>query len=284
MTTTLPDIQKTPDTRNISIDEVGVCGVQIPLRMMTRDGGTQNTIASVEMAVSLPASVKGTHMSRFTQVMNEALGEDSVLDHAKVFALVKNIALRLDAHRAALTLRFPYFLPRKAPVTDNVGLAPYQAGIEVIFDRHIKESFFHRTSVQVSGQTCCPCSKEISDFDAETGRGQGAHSQRGIISLTVDNLPNSLVWFEELIDVCEKSFSAPSYPILKREDERAATMAAYNNPTFVEDVIRNVEVQLRSEEWKFKISRADVTVRNLETIHFHDAYARNRIELADENL
>lgn len=259
--TTLPDIQKTPDQRGIEIDQVGVCDLSYPIVVLDRENQRQQAAATISMSVNLPHHFKGTHMSRFLQVLARHQGEMTMRTLPEILHELKQ---RLDAEAAHIEIEFTYFLQRTAPVS---GLkAPMDYRCAFIGESSASgDDFVLRVAVPVS--TLCPCSKMISDY--------GAHNQRGYVTISVRTKPAAdgpwqMLWIEELIDVAEKSASAPIYPLLKRTDERFVTMQAYDNPVFVEDVVRNVAARLRDDE---RISWFEVRAVNHESIHNHSAFA-----------
>ncbi|MES2570585.1 MAG: GTP cyclohydrolase FolE2 [Verrucomicrobiota bacterium] len=259
--TELVDIQKTPDVRGIEIDQVGVCDLTYPIVVLDRDNQRQQAAAQIAMSVNLPHHFKGTHMSRFLQVLAKHQGEMTM---RTVPTILQELRQRLDAEAAHIEVEFTYFLLRTAPVS---GLkAPMDYRCTFIGESNGDEDdFILRVSVPVS--TLCPCSKMISDY--------GAHNQRGYVTISVRMNRNAsgeyqMIWIEELIAVAEKSASAPIYPLLKRTDERFVTMQAYDNPVFVEDVVRNVAGFLRDDE---RIAWFEVRAVNHESIHNHSAFA-----------
>jgi GTP cyclohydrolase I len=258
----LEDVQDRPDDRGIALDEVGVSGVHYPISVLDRNQAKQDTIAEVSLSVALPANRKGAHLSRFIEVLHREAGE---LTQRTIPTLLADLQRRLDAPRASLRVTFPYFLPRVAPVTGATALMDYQCAFTAVMDAE-RMAFVLTVCVPVT--SVCPCSKAISDY--------GAHNQRG--SITVDVVPIleadgdlALVWIEELIETAEAAASSPVYPLLKRRDERHVTMAAYNKPVFVEDMVRTVATQLRQDE---RIERFEVRAHNDESIHNHAAFAR----------
>jgi GTP cyclohydrolase I len=273
-TTTLPaprkdlaDIQKTPDTRGIPINQVGICDLTYPVTVLDRDNQRQQATAEISLSVDLPHHFKGTHMSRFLQVLARHQGEVTM---RTLPALLHELRQRLDAESAHIEVAFTYFLQRTAPVS---GLkAPMDYRCTFIGEASgSSDDFLLRVAVPVS--TLCPCSKLISDY--------GAHNQRGYIHITVRPRKDAsgerhLVWIEELVEVAEKSASAPIYPLLKRTDERHVTMQAYDNPVFVEDVVRNVAGQLRDDP---RLAWFEVRAVNHESIHNHSAFAVVRMDL-----
>jgi GTP cyclohydrolase I len=257
----LADMQKTSDTRGIAIDQVGVCDLMYPIFVLDRQNQRQQVAAKISMSVSLPHHFKGTHMSRFLEVLAHHQGE---LTMRTMPEILHELKLRLDAESAHIEVEFTYFLQREAPVSGLKAPMDYRC-IFIGESNGGSDDFVLRVCVPVS--TLCPCSKEISDY--------GAHNQRGYVTISVrtrrtDAGAWDLVWIEELIDVAEKSASAPIYPLLKRIDERHVTMQAYDNPVFVEDVVRNIARILRDDA---RITWFEVRVVNQESIHNHSAFA-----------
>ena len=279
----LPDIQKTPDTRGVAIQAVGVSGIRVPIRLKTYDQEPaipQHTVAEFSMGVYLDHTVKGTHMSRFSQVLMEFLTrKDALVEDFNIASLHEEVCNRLFSPEADIKAKFAYFVTQYAPETKTVGIAPVEVVLEIAGSIVAP---IETTTVIVHGKTVCPCSREISEFDDLTGKGKGAHAQRSTITLSVSHDPKFFIKFEDLIAVAQKSFSSPVYPVLKRPDERAVTMSAYDNPKFVEDVIRDVVVNLRAWNQQQPSSGAHwftVRVENAESIHYHDAYAELTGEL-----
>ncbi len=258
----LPDMQKTPDTRGVQIDQVGICDLTYPIVVLDRDNQRQQATATIAVSVSLPHHFKGTHMSRFLEVLAQHQGEITMRTLPVILSELKK---RLAAPSARLEVEFTYFLQRKAPVSGLSAPMDYRCTF-VGESGEDGERFSMRVKVPVS--TLCPCSKVISDY--------GAHNQRGYVTMTIrpkrDEAGDGwrMVWIEELVEVAELSASAPIYPLLKRVDERHVTMQAYDNPVFVEDVVRNVAGRLRADE---RIASFEVRAVNLESIHNHSAFA-----------
>ena len=255
------DVQSRPDTRGMPLDQVGVRDIRCPITVLDRAAEKQHTIASISLAVSLPHHFKGTHMSRFIEILDGHRGE---LTMRTMPALLSELRRRLDAERARVEVRFPYFLRRAAPVSGASALMDYQCWF-VGEGSEADASFV--LGVEVPVTSLCPCSKEISEY--------GAHNQRGHIGieLCTSNQPTThddIVWIEELVQIAESSSSAPVYPLLKRIDERHVTMQAYDNPVFVEDMVRNVAVRLQADP---RIAWFVVKAVNQESIHNHNAYA-----------
>jgi GTP cyclohydrolase IB len=256
----MKDVQNSPDLRGIDINQVGVCDLTYPISVVDRANERQQCAATISLSVSLSHYFKGTHMSRFLEVL---AAHDEVTVRS-VPSILHSLKKRLDAESAQMEIAFTYFLQRRAPVS---GLsAPMDYRCTFIGESNgTSNDFLLRVRVPVG--TLCPCSKEISDY--------GAHNQRGYVTITVrtrtlhDGSWDSL-WIEELIEIAEKSASAPIYPLLKRTDERHVTMQAYDNPVFVEDVVRNAATQLNADP---RIVWFSVETINHESIHNHSAFA-----------
>jgi GTP cyclohydrolase I len=251
--TSLPDIQKTPDTRNIAIDKVGVRGVKFPIQVLDRAEERQHTIGNFTLTVDLPSHFKGTHMSRFLEVLNEHKREISV--HA-LPQLLRNLKERLNAEKAHVSVRFPFFMVKKAPVTEKEGMMEFECG----FDAECNGAFSAELYLKVPVATLCPCSKEISKY--------GAHNQRGWV--TVQIAFSEHIWLEEVIEMIEGSASCALFPVLKRPDEKWVTEHAYENPRFVEDMVREIALKFDDDA---RIAGYRIEVENEESIHAHNAYA-----------
>jgi GTP cyclohydrolase I len=257
----LHDVQSTRDDRGIEIDQVGVCDLRYPITVLDKKNESQHTIAQIAMSVNLPHHFKGTHMSRFLSVLNRHRGEITMRTLPVVMAELKK---KLEAQSAHVELTFPYVIEKAAPVSGEKGLMDYTCSFTADANGD-SDDFVLGVSVPVT--SLCPCSKAISEY--------GAHNQRGIVQIEIRTIKKTdgtreLVWIEELIEVAEKSASAPVYPVLKRSDERHVTMQAYDNPVFVEDIVRNVAIRLNKER---RISWFRVRVVNQESIHNHSAFA-----------
>lgn len=257
----MEDVQARRDTRGIALDMVGVKDLRYPIVVLDKQRERQHTIADISMSVGLPHHFKGTHMSRFLEVLNVHHGE---LTMRTVPRMLSDLAERLEAESAKIEVEFPYFLERAAPVSGAKGVMDYRCRF-VGQRTGNKEQFDLVVTVPVT--SLCPCSKEISDY--------GAHNQRGHIEIQVrssldDEGHPHLVWIEDLVEIAENSASAPVYPLLKRADERFVTMQAYDNPVFVEDMVRNVAARLRDDE---RIASFRVHAVNHESIHNHGAFA-----------
>lgn len=258
---TLEDVQNRPDKRGIAIDEVGIRSIRYPITVWDREQGKQTTVADVAMSVGLPADVKGTHLSRFIELLHDNADE---LTQRTLPAVLRRMQERLGSDKARLAVSFPYFMPRSAPVTGATALMDYNCSFSA---QAVGTTTTFSVRVEVPVTSVCPCSKAISDY--------GAHNQRGLITIEVwpryidDEL--ALVWIEELVEIAEASASSPVFPLLKRADERHVTMQGYDNPVFVEDMVRNVAVALGAD---FRLAGFTVEAVNDESIHNHAAYAR----------
>lgn len=256
------DMQSQADDRKIDIDQVGVSDLRSPIVVLDRKAERQSTIASLSMSVGLPHHFKGTHMSRFVEVLNLHRGE---LTMRTMPALLHDLKGKLEAESARVEVKFPYFIERSAPASGAAALMDYECWFNGESNGS-QDDFV--VGVRVPVTSLCPCSKAISDY--------GAHNQRGYISIEVRSEVDStgmpaLIWLEELVEVAERSASAPVYSLLKREDERYVTMQAYDNPVFVEDMVRNVAAQLKADS---RVSWFCVHAVNHESIHNHGAFAR----------
>lgn len=250
----LKDTQNERDDRKLAIDRVGVKNLRFPMRIRDRDQSQQHTVATVTMAVDLPHHYKGTHMSRFVEVLH-AHGRE--LTVASIAAMPQELLARLNARKAHVEMRFPYFRAKRAPITKTEGLLDYG----VIFEVNAEgEEIDYVVTVEVPVATLCPCSKAISD--------RGAHNQRGTVTLSVRF--RQPVWIEDLIEMVEASASCELYSVLKRPDEKYVTEAAYDNPVFVEDLVRSVAQKALSHK---KIKWFRVEAENYESIHNHNAWA-----------
>ncbi len=254
-TATLPDVQGSTDDRQVAIDKVGVKDVTFPVRLRTQDGGTQTTVAKINMYVALPHYKKGTHMSRFLEVLNKHTSEP--ISPEDIPHLTEAIRDRLDAEEAHFEAEFTYFIKKPAPVTGKPGLMDYQVRFECTADGKAADMVL---SVKAPATSLCPCSKEISSY--------GAHNQRCHIEAAVRT--EGMLWIEELATLLEGAASCPVFAVLKRPDERWVTEKAYENPKFVEDIIRDLAVALDAED---RIRWYSISSENFESIHSHNAYA-----------
>jgi GTP cyclohydrolase I len=270
------DIQSTPDTREVPLQKVGVKNVRYPVQVLDKNKKVQNTTASVNLFVNLPHNYKGTHMSRFIEVFHKYHTDISMNNFLE---MLEEIRTKLDAERAFGRITFPYFMEKKAPVSGSAGLMEYQCSYEGEVSPCLQPAsqscatpspkgrsplkspngakFFITIKVPVA--TLCPCSKAISEY--------GAHNQRGFVKVKV--LYSRFFWIEDVIEMIENCASTSLYSILKRQDEKYVTEHAYDNPRFVEDVVREVYLGLKQAGFKW----FNVEAETEESIHYHNAYA-----------
>ncbi|HUL97275.1 MAG TPA: GTP cyclohydrolase FolE2 [Usitatibacter sp.] len=250
----IPDVQSSPDTRRLAIDRVGIKSVRHPARIQERSGGLQHTIAHFNMYVGLPHHFKGTHMSRFVEILN---AQEREISPDTFRGMVREMVAKLEAQSGHIEMTFPYFVSKRAPVSGVASLMDY----EVTFVGEIvegRERFTLKVVVPVT--SLCPCSKEISE--------RGAHNQRSHV--TIAARIRKFLWIEELIDVAENQASSQLYGLLKRPDEKFVTENAYDNPKFVEDMVRDIAAALNADP---RIDGYVVESENFESIHNHSAYA-----------
>ncbi|MBU1240852.1 GTP cyclohydrolase I FolE2 [Myxococcota bacterium] len=257
----MEDVQNHRDHRQIPIDHVGITDINWPIIVADRENTEQHTIGSFTLSVDLPKEFKGTHMSRFVTILSDFSSEISA---DKLPVIIREMQKRLSAERAHLEVHFPYFVNKKAPVTGCKSVMDYDCAFYIEADGENLD-FILEATVPVT--SLCPCSKAVSDY--------GAHNQRGMITIKIrpERLEGddfSHIWLEDLFTIGEAAASAPIYPLLKREDERHVTMQAYDNPVFVEDMVRNAAVLLQENE---KVEWYEVTAVNDESIHKHKAFA-----------
>lgn len=252
----LKDTQNERDERKIAIDRVGVKSLRYPVEVRDKEEGSQRTVATVSLAVELPHQYKGTHMSRFVEVLNS---HGSCLDIRSMAAVPLELLDRLNSERAHVEFRFPFFRSKPAPVTKKEGMMDYEVIFEVEAVKGGEVDFMVTVLVPVA--TLCPCSKAIS--------ARGAHNQRGLVTYSV-RFKDDPVWIEDLVELVERSASCELYSLLKRPDEKEVTERAYDNPVFVEDLVRNVAARSDSHE---SITWYRVEAENFESIHNHNAYA-----------
>lgn len=252
----MADVQNMPDDREIEIDKVGVKDVKYPIIVLDRENGHQNTIATIDMYVNLPHHYKGTHMSRFVEILHEY---KNMINMKNFPEILREMKVRLDAEAAHMSVTFPYFIKKEAPVSGTPSYMEYQCGFRGSMDaKGTLKEFIVSASVPIN--TLCPCSKEISE--------RGAHNQRGITRVEVNT--RKFFWIEDLINTVEKCASSDIYSILKREDEKFITEHAFDNPRFVEDVVRDIAERLSRDT---NVRWFAIEAENFESIHNHSAYA-----------
>ena len=250
----IEDVQSTEDKRHLDIDQVGIRSIKHPVIVKDKQGGVQHTIANFNMYVHLPHKFKGTHMSRFVEILNEnkdPISVDSFED------ISKQMISRLEARSCDLEMTFPYFINKEAPISKVKSLLDYEVSF---IGKVIEGKFINTTKVVIPVTSLCPCSKNISDY--------GAHNQRSHVTVTIKT--NDFVWIDEIIDIVEKQASSELYGLLKRPDEKYVTEKAYDNPKFVEDMVRDIASELKLHK---NIKHFIVESENFESIHNHSAYA-----------
>jgi GTP cyclohydrolase I len=251
----IPDVQGSADSRQLPINKVGIKAIRHPVQVLDKAGGVQHTVAVFNMYVGLPHNFKGTHMSRFVELLNADAREFSV---ANFESMMRDMVKRLEAETGHVEMSFPYFINKAAPVSGVKSLMDY----EVTFTGEILAGNGYRQTIKVvvPATSLCPCSKKISE--------RGAHNQRSHITVHVTT--NDFIWIEELVQMVENQASCEVYGLLKRPDEKYVTERAYDNPKFVEDMVRDVAGVLNGDP---RIDAYVVESENFESIHNHSAYA-----------
>lgn len=250
----MEDVQSSHDVREIPINRVGIKDISHPIIVQSKDGSESSSIATFSMSVGLPHDQKGTHMSRFIEMLNE---KPTVISAKNFHRMLNDMVKKLDAQSGYIEMQFPYFIEKTAPVSGVKGLMDYQVNLIGQLDNGYLDSTLE---VTIPVKSLCPCSKKISEY--------GAHNQRSHITVGINC--SSKLWLNELIVMVEAQASAELFSILKRPDEKFITERAYNNPKFVEDVVRDVANVFDNSD---KISRYYVHAENFESIHNHSAFA-----------
>ena len=250
----IEDVQSSPDTRRIAINKVGIKDIRHPVRVKDRSQGEQHTIANFNMYVYLPHNFKGTHMSRFVEILN---GHEREITVDSFKDMLHEMAERLESEAGHIEMNFPYFVNKKAPVSGVESLLDYDVTLVGEVDKG-KADMYIKVVVPVT--SLCPCSKSISD--------RGAHNQRSHVTVTVRTC--AFIWIEEIIELVEQQASCELYGLLKRPDEKYVTEKAYDNPKFVEDMVRDVAAMLNADD---RICAYTLESENFESIHNHSAYA-----------
>ncbi len=250
----LADKQSERDWRHLRIGKVGVRGLRFPIQIREKERTLQNTIATIGMFVDLPQEFKGTHMSRFIEVLN---AHGAVIHVENIRDILRSLQAKLDSATSHLEIEFPYFMSKRSPVSGGESLMDYVAR----FDAAARgDDIDFVLTVKAHVTTLCPCSKAIAKY--------GAHNQRGLVTVAVRMRKS--VWIEELVSMIESSASSELYALLKRQDEKFVTERAYENPVFVEDLVRNVALRLNANP---EVRWYKVDAENFESIHNHNAYA-----------
>jgi len=250
----MPDVQNSQDKRQIAINKVGIKDIRHPVQVKDRSGHLQHTVANFNMYVDLPHNFKGTHMSRFVEILNS---HDHEITVKSLRTMLSEMTEKLDAENGHIEMSFTYFVNKQAPASGVKSLLDY----EVTFFGDRTDGKNHVTvKVVVPVTSLCPCSKKISDY--------GAHNQRSHVTVNVKT--DDFIWIEDLIDIVEQEASCELYGLLKRPDEKVVTERAYDNPKFVEDMVRDVAARLNADE---RIRSYTLESENFESIHNHSAYA-----------
>ena len=252
----LKDIQNKKDKRGIDIQKVGVKDVQVPLLVQRKNAENQIVNAKARMSVSLDKNFKGTHMSRFIEVLND-FSKSNIFD---MYPMMENLKNKLSAKFAEVKFNFTYFIEKKAPISKITSLIGYDCFFKAKLNENNEYKFYLGVKVPVT--TLCPCSKEISD--------SGAHNQRAIIAVNITYNRDNHIWIEDIINDIEKCGSCEVYSILKRRDEKYVTEQAYKNPKFVEDVLRDVVLAIEKYD---NITSYEIEIEAFESIHNHSAWA-----------
>ena len=247
------DIQNEHDNREVPLQKVGVKGVRYPVCVLDKSKKSQNTTATVDLFVNLPHKFKGTHMSRFIEVFHK---HHSNITMQHFLEMLEEIRTKLDAEKAFGSITFPYYIQKAAPVSGAEGIMEYICSYEGEVGEKVRKFYI---TIEVPVTTLCPCSKAISEY--------GAHNQRGKVRVKL--LYKDFFWIEDVIQMIEECASSPLYTVLKRQDEKEVTEHAYDNPRFVEDVVREVYLGLK----KMNFAWFSVEAENAESIHNHNAYA-----------
>jgi GTP cyclohydrolase I len=251
----MKDTQNQRDYRNITIDKVGIKNLRYPITVLDRRNGCQDTVATINMYVDLPHEYKGTHMSRFVEILNVLRPEVSL---KKISDALDQMKKYLNAASSHIEVTFPYFIEKKAPISSSPGLMDYTCKLTGSSGPDGKIDFVSEVIVPVS--SVCPCSKEISEA--------GAHNQRGEVRLSIRF--KKFIWIEDMIELVEKSGSSEVYSVLKRVDEKYITEYGFSNPKFVEDIVRDIAIKLKEND---NVTWFSVSAENFESIHNHSAYA-----------
>jgi GTP cyclohydrolase IB len=247
------DVQKESAKHEVDIDKVGVKGVKYPIVVLDKKNKNQNTVANINMYVDLPRSFRGTHMSRFIEILDRHKGRMTFHNISPILSEMKE---KLDAKSAHLEIAFPYFIEKSAPISGQKSFMVYEC--KFVASQSDGDEFILEVNIPV--MSLCPCSKEISD--------RGAHNQRSIVTVKIKI--NGIVWIEDIVDLVEDAASSDLYALLKREDEKYVTEKAYDNPRFAEDMVRHIAVELEKIQ---QVTWFMVETENFESIHNHNAYA-----------
>ncbi len=253
----MKDVAASADTRGITVQRVGVRDVHLPILVRRKSGGFDGALARIDFGVTLPHQFRGTHMSRFVDILFQ--WRQKPISKPELEEMLRDACERLGAEHARVDVSFKYFLMKKAPTSGSESALDYDCKFEGVLSG---DEYTLTTCVEVPVTILCPCSKEISV--------RGAHSQRAVIRARTRSRPETMLWIEDLVEMLERQGSAEIFPLLKREDEKHVTEAAYDNPKFVEDVVRDVVAAFRADD---RIVWFQVECESMESIHNHAAYA-----------
>jgi GTP cyclohydrolase I len=253
----MKDVAASTDTRGITVQRVGVKDVHLPIRIRRKGAGFDSVVATVDFGVELPHHFRGTHMSRFLEILFK--WSQQPISKPDLEEMLREARERLGARRAEIAVAFKYFITRRAPVSQAESALDYDCSFHGVLD---EDRYQFTLGVEAPVTICCPCSKEIAQY--------GAHNQRAMVKALVRSERDGMVWLEDLVEVLQHQGSAEIYPLLKREDEKFVTEAAYEHPKFVEDVLRDVVGALRADP---RIIWFQVSCESLESIHNHSVYA-----------
>ncbi len=256
----MKDVQNITDNRGIGIQNVGVSDVHLPFLIKTKAGSFQSVLAKINLTVNLPKEYKGTHMSRFVEILSE--WSQKPISSTEMQSILSDTLHKLDAEYAQLDIQFKYFIEKSAPVSGLKSMLDIDCMFSAKLCKGNPLEFI--LGVEVPFTSLCPCSKEISAY--------GAHNQRGLMKVKVKYQSGKFIWIEDLVTLLEAQGSCPVYPLLKREDEKYVTEYAYENAKFVEDVLRDIVLSLRKQE---HLTWFEIQCENHESIHNHSAYAHH---------
>jgi len=251
------DVAAGADTRGITVQRVGVKDVHLPVRVRRKGAGFDSVLARIDLGVELPHHFRGTHMSRFVDILFR--WSQKPISKPDLREMLQEACDRLGARRAEIDVAFKYFITKRAPASESESALDYDCVFQGVLDG---EEYTFTLGVEVPVTICCPCSKEISKY--------GAHNQRAIIRARIRYQPDTMVWIEDLVATLEKQGSAEIYPLLKREDEKSVTETAYEHAKFVEDVVRDAVSLLRVDR---RVTWFQLSCESLESIHNHSVYA-----------
>ena len=256
----MKDVQNISDNRGIAIQNVSVSDVHLPFLIKTKAGSFQSVLANISLTVDLPKEYKGTHMSRFIEILSE--WSQKPVSRREMESILTDTISKLNADYAQMDIRFKYFIEKSAPVSGLKGMLDVDCMFSAKLTKNQPLDF--TLGVNVPFTSLCPCSKEISAY--------GAHNQRGLMKVNIKYDNGHFIWIEDLVTLMEAEGSCPVYPLLKREDEKYVTEYAYDNAKFVEDVLRDLVLSLRQQTY---INWFEIQCENYESIHNHSAYARH---------